>query len=142
VLNDGQRRRLATTLQMAEERLLELQRRLVGESPRPRLLDIEDDLSDAERAFVAAKITEVLRLTAATSERLELHRRWQSLRRAIIGTLSISWAGLQEAKAKALQAYGDTDPRLEDILDPLIDRIADEMTDICEALAHGDRPAD
>jgi len=137
MLNEAQLRHVSVALRLAEERLLDLQRRL-NDKPAGQLLYVEDDLSDVERARIAEKISDLLRQIVVARQHLALTPGWQSLRRTIAGALSVTWADLQDVKAGPLSAYGETDPQLKDILDPIIDRIADGLSEICKALAGDD----
>jgi len=133
MLNEGQRRHVSATLRVAEERLLDLQRRL-DDAHSGHLLHVENDLGETERVLVAEKIADLLRQLAAAGHRLALTTGCQSLRHVVMGTLSVTWTDLQDAKTGPLSAYGDTDPRLKDVLDPLIDCVADDVMEICQAL--------
>jgi len=135
MLNEGQRRHLSATLRVAEERLLTLQQRLQQEAPHHTLAEIDDDLSATERPLVLHTITHVLRLIAEASTTFHLSPTHQSLRRRVVAELSITWADLQGATSTHLRAYGTTDPRLRDVLDPLLERIADSLLDLCTALS-------
>jgi len=137
MLNEGQLRHLSATLRLAEERLLDLQRRL-NDGRVGQLLTIDNDLSAAERAIVSEKIAALLRQIADAGARLALTPGWQSLRRALVGTLSVMWADLQDAKSGSLSAYGETDPRLPAMLDPLIERIAEGLLELCQVLSRGE----
>jgi hypothetical protein len=138
MLNDAQHRHLSVVLQIAEERLLNLQRQLSGNAPVPKLLEIENDLTETERGVVVEKISELLRLIASLSERFSVTARSRSLRHGLDATLSIMWADLQDVKAKALHNYGEADPRLGEQLDPLVDKIADGLLEICRAIGSSD----
>jgi hypothetical protein len=137
MLNEAQHRHLSVVLQIAEERLLNLQRQLSGNAPVPKLLEIENDLSETERGFVGEKISELLRLIAGLSERFAVTARSRSLRHGLDATLSIMWADLQDVKARALRNYGEADPRLGEHLDPLVDSIADGLLEICRLIDLG-----
>lgn len=138
MLNEGQRRHLSATLRLAEDRLLDLQRQLKDGYPG-RLLTIDADLTPAERAIVEANIVDLLQQIADAGQRLGVTPGWQSLRRAVVGTLSVIWADLQDAQSASLNAYGETDPRLPAILDPLIERMADELIELCRILDENER---
>jgi len=91
-------------------------------------------VSDAERVAVTRRIDEALQLIADLGQQWKLAARSQSLRQTLIGTLSVTWADLQDAKAQALRRYGETDPRLGGTLDPPIDHIADILLAICRTV--------
>jgi hypothetical protein len=135
MLNKSQRRRVSAILHVTEERLLGFQEQLSSGRPSPVLLDIENDLSEWERALVARKISQILVLIADLRERLALSPAWQSLRRALIGSLTLTSVGLQDAKAAALRAYGEADPQLAPTLDPSVDALIDELDEICRSLS-------
>jgi hypothetical protein len=135
MLNQSQRRRLSTVLGLTEERMLELRRRLAGGEPRPCILEIDNDLTDRERAAAEEKIDALLDLIRNASAQLALDRRRQSLRAMLFAVLSLSWATLQEAKASGLRAYGETDPRLKELLDPMIDRIGAAVMELVRNLS-------
>jgi hypothetical protein len=137
MLNEAQHRHLSVVLQIAEERLLNLQRQLNGNAPPAKLLEIENDLTERERALVGEKIAELLRLIASLSERFAVTAGSRSLRHGLDATLSIMWADLQDVKARALRNYGDTAPRLREQLDPLVDKIADGLLEICRVIDLG-----
>jgi hypothetical protein len=137
MLNEAQHRHLSAVLQIAEERLLNSQRQLSGNASAAKLLEIENDLTETERALVVEKISELLRLIASLSERFSVTARSRSLRHGLDATLSITWADLQDAKAAALRSYGETDPRLGEHLDPLVDKIADGLLEICRVIDIG-----
>jgi hypothetical protein len=137
MLNEAQHRHLSVVLQIAEERLLNLQRQLSGNAPAAKLLEMENDLTETERAFVVEKISELLRLIAGLSDRFSVTARSRSLRHGLDATLSITWADLQDVKGRALRSYGETDPRLGEHLDPLVDSIADGLLEICRVIDTG-----
>ena len=135
MLNEAQHTHLSVVLRIAEERLLNLQRQLTGDSSAAKLSETKNDLTETERALVTEKITELLRLIAGLSYRFSVTARSRSLRHALDATLSITWADLQDVKEKALRNYGDTDPRLSEQLDPLVDKIADGLLEICRVVS-------
>ena len=137
MLNEAQHRHLSIVLQIAEERLLNLQRQLSGNAPAAKLLDIANDLTETERVVVVEKISELLRLITGLSDRFSLTARSGSLRHGLDATLSITWADLQNVKERALRSYGETDPRLGEHLDPLVDSIADGLLKICRVMDIG-----
>jgi hypothetical protein len=138
MLNEAQHRHLSVVLETTEQRLLNLQRQLKGDASAAKLLETENDLTGVQGALVGEKIAELLRLIASLSDRFSVTRRSWSLRQGLYATLSIMWADLQDVKAMALRNYGDTDPRLGEQLDPLIDKIADGLLEICRAIDSGD----
>ena len=137
MLNEAQHRHLSVVLQIAEERLLNLQRQLSDNAPAAKLFEIENDLTETERAFVVQKISELLRLIASLSERFSVTARSRSLRHGLDATLSVTWADLQDVKERALRGYGETDPRLGEHLNPLVDSIADRLLEICRVIDTG-----
>jgi len=134
MLNEGQLRHLSATIRVVEERLTDLQQQLNAGAPKQTLLELEDDLSDAERAFVAKKMDELLGLIADVTQQFSLNPEWRSLRRALVASLSIAWSDLRDATAAAMRGYGDIDPRLHESLDPLIERLCDRTLEICRRL--------
>ena len=54
MLNEAQHRHVNVTLRMAEEHLLDLRRQVAGGCSQGDLFSVENDLTDAERAFVLA----------------------------------------------------------------------------------------
>jgi hypothetical protein len=141
MLNESQRRRVSAILRVTEERLLNFQEQLSGARPSQALLDIENDLSEWERAVVGKKVSQMLLLIAEVRERFDLTPSWQSLRRALIGGLTLTSVGLQDAKAAALRAYGEAAPQLAPTLDPLIDGVIDGLAEICRILGTDACPA-
>ena len=137
MLNEAQHRRLSVVLETAEQRLLNLQRQLNGDASAAKLLETENDLTETERALVGEKIAELLRLTASLSDRFSVTARSRSLRHGLYATLSITWADLQDVKERALRNYGERDPRLSEQLDPLVDKIADGLLEICRVIDLG-----
>jgi len=123
-------------MRVAEERLHNLQRLMRTGGECQRLLEVEDDLTQVERTMVAEKLTELLRRIADLGTQLSLSPEWCSLRRTLAASLSVTWADLQNVKAAALGAYGKPDPRLREGLDPLIDRIADGLVEICRTIGN------
>jgi hypothetical protein len=119
---------------VAEKRLPNLGQRLTDELPPTALLDFQNDLSSREPALVKGELAEVLQLIANTSRWLGLTVGRESLRQMLVGHSSVTWAELQDAKTSRLRAYGETDQRLKEGLDPVIDRIADTLLRVCRAL--------
>jgi len=138
MLNEAQLRHLSAVMRVVEERLTDLQLQLNGDAPKRTLLELGDDLRDAERAFVAEKIAELLALITAVTQQFSLNPKWRSLRRTLVASLSIVWGDVRDVTATAMGGYGDTDPRLHESLDPLIERICDTTLEICRRLREGE----
>ncbi len=134
MLNEAQLRHLSTVMRVVEKRLMDLQQQLNTGAPKSTLIELEDDLSDAERAFVAEKTTELLEVIADVAQHFRLSSEWRSLRRAMVASLSITWADLRDANTTAMRSYGETDPRLPESLDPLIERLCEGALEILRRL--------
>jgi hypothetical protein len=129
-LNESQRRALAITLRLLEERLAEIravidhgEEGVLYRRPRPpfdreqaaRIEHLQADLGDAIRRAAAA---------------FDLPRDEQNPASRIVALLGMSWQSLGEMDARGMRAYGETDPRLGEELDPLVQRLLDLVSEL------------
>ena len=123
LLNPGQRRAITTVLGSLEQCLNEVDEIL--ESPSIGVLFHRErpQLKGDQRAQVVATMGELRASIGLAAETLTLPREEQDPFRRIAGLLGVSWQSLGEIDAHHLVRYGNAGPGLEEVVNPLVDRL-------------------
>ena len=124
-LNDSQRRALSITLRLLEERVTTIRDLLDREEsgalygrPRPRFSGEQTDQVEASLDQIDDEIRRAARIFGLPTEE-------RDTRGTIVALLAMSWQNLGEIDARGMRAYGETDPGLGGVLDPIIRRLMD-----------------
>ncbi len=137
LLNEKQKRSVAVTLRLFEERLTEVERLLTVQE-RGVLYERVAHFSPRQQEKMRALIDEARGVIQDMAREFELERDIQNPARRIFGLLSITWESLEELHSKPLKAYGAVDPRLPEVIDPLAEKLARLAVEIRRAAAHGE----
>ena len=124
LLNTAQRNSLTIGLRAFEMHLRQADAWLRGEEERGILYRRNIHLPPEQRAVARAQIAAALAQIAALAERFDLAAVEDDLGAAIAAQLSVDWANLSDVRAAKLRRYGEVDPRLADLLDADVDRLA------------------
>ncbi len=135
LLNENQKRSVAVTLRLFEERLAEVERLLTVQE-RGVLYERVAHFSPRQQEKIRALIYEARRLIRDMAREFQLERDIQNPARRIFGLLSITWESLEELHSKPLKAYGAVDPRLPEVIDPFAEKLARLAVEIRHAAAH------
>ena len=122
LLNENQKRSVAVTLRLLEERLVEVERLLTIQE-RGILYESIAHFSPRQIKLMRAYLAELRQEIAEMSRVFELGREMQDPARRIMGLMSVSWESLEELHGKPLRAYGAVDERLPAVIDPMADRL-------------------
>ncbi len=136
-LNESQRRALAITVRLVEERLSTIRDLLDREDggalyrrPAPRF-------TPEERARIDALLARMREVVVAIQEAFALPSEERDARGMIVALLSMSWQSLGEIDARGMRAYGDTDPELGPVLDPYVRELMDLALTLESAVSGG-----
>ena len=124
LLNTAQRNSLTIGLRSFEADLRRADAWLQGEEERGILYRRSLDLPPEGRAVARAQIAAALACIATLAERFDLAVTEDDLGATIAAQMSVDWANLCDARSAKLRRYGEVDPRLPDLLDADIDRLA------------------
>ncbi len=136
-LNEAQRRALAITVRLLEERLSTIRDLLdrddggvLYERQRPRF-------TPEETARIEALLARMHGVIASVGEAFALPREERDARGMIVALLAMSWQSLGEIDARGMRAYGETDPALGRELDPYVRELMDLVLALETAVAGG-----
>lgn len=124
LLNTAQRSSLTIGLRAFEMHLRQADAWLQGSEERGILYHRSLRLPPEQRAAARAQIAAALAQIAALAERFDLAAVEDDLGAAIAAQLSVDWANLSDVRSAKLRRYGEVDPRLTDLLDAVVDRLA------------------
>ena len=134
-LNQSQERALAITLRLLEERISAIRDLMDREDggvlyrrPRPCF-------TPEEAARIDGLIAGLREGIATVAEAFVLPREERDPRGMIVALLAMSWQSIAEMDARGMHAYGDTDPRLGEALDPHVRRLMDLVLELEAAVA-------
>ena len=141
-LNQSQERALAITLRLLEERISAIRDLMDREDggvlyrrPRPAF-------TPGEAARIDRLMAGIHEVIASIAEAFVLPREERDPRGMIVALLAMSWQSIGEMDARGMHAYGDTDPRLSEVLDPHVGRLMDLVLELEAAVvAAGDDDA-
>ena len=136
LLNPEQFRSVEITLRMFEENLRLISTWLDGKEDNGILYRGELNFPSGHRKAVRQYIDAALNQIAILARILELQPEEKDITGMIRGKLAESWANLIDSKSGNLNRYGDVDPRVESLLDPVILRLS-ELAKELETLFEG-----
>ena len=117
ILNSSQTRSVTITLRLLEERLAEVERLLTVDE-RGILYTRVAHFLPRQCEQMRALINELRATIKTVAENFHLPREDYDPARRMIGLLNITWESLEEMDAAGLKAYGQTDARLPELLEP------------------------
>ncbi len=124
LLNTAQRSSLTVGLRAFEMHLRQADAWLQGEEERGILYRRSINRPPDQRAAARKQIAAALAQIAALVERFGLAATEDDLGTTITSQMSVDWANLCDTRSDKLRRYGEVDPRLPDLLDADIDRLA------------------
>lgn len=125
-LNDSQRRALAVTLHIVEQRLLEIER-LLDDPPSGRMQRVQHDLSASRIVELRCHAAEARARIESIADCFDLEPARLSIRRQLAAVLSISWANLEDARPAGLSRYGPVYPAVAEALDEPLAALSELM---------------
>jgi hypothetical protein len=141
LLTEGQRRHLVASLGRVERHLHELQA-LLGDraAAAPELAEgAERELPAAARAAVRQPIADAMATLGALGSSFALTARRRSRFASMQAMVIASVVLIEDASSRHLAAYGPVDPRLPAVLDPMLDRLREQLMAVATALQTGTR---
>ena len=121
-LNWSQRNVLATSLELLERSLDEIER-LLDSPPAGLTYAIEVDFRPATARQIRERCRDIRGEIAEIVTAFELsQRRWDG-RRMIDAEMSAAWSNLEELRLPGLRRYGAVDPALTETLVPRLERL-------------------
>jgi hypothetical protein len=134
-LNESQARALAITLRLVEERLAAI-RAILERDERGRLYRRLRPRFTAEQAARIERLMAGLDASiAAAADAFGLQCEDRDANGIMVAMLAMSWQSLGEMDTRGMRAYGDTDPQLDDLLDPAVERMLGLVRELELALA-------
>lgn len=138
-LNPHQQRAVAVTLRLLEERLADIER-VIAADECGILYERVATFTPTQRARMR-EISNALRgQIRRLAEEFHLPRETQNARPYIVGTVSLLWESVEEIRSRKLKSYGEVDPQLQQILDPMLQCIIRLLFDLrATAQGNGER---
>lgn len=141
LLNVAQHAALAVVLCYLEQSLRQAETWLQGQQTTGILYRTSVQLSAERRAAVSARIAEALEGIARLAERFSLQPVDEPLENKIASEMSINWANLVDTRSDKLGRYGSVDPKLQELLDPEIEHLAQLALEIASLAREGTEEA-
>jgi hypothetical protein len=135
-LNENQERAVGVTLRLLEERLKRIEQ-VIDADEEGILYRRVARISPAEREKMRALLMAMREQIRRAAEQFHLRKEEQNAAREIVGTLSLAWESLEDARPRKLGAYGAVDPALKDTLDPILQQLIRLLFEL-EDVARGD----
>lgn len=137
VLNPNQRRHFEVLFARLEDSLEKVSALLeTGEEQRRLLTTAHHDVPPAFHAHAAPVIAELRHRIADLATRLSLQPRTVSIARVIGASLNAEAIRLEDSLSPQLRGYGDLHASVPEQLDPVIERMAGELSGLVAALHH------
>jgi hypothetical protein len=124
LMNPAQRASVTITLKLMEENLRQAYQWLNTPEFEGILFRRGTSLTEEQRTKILEEIAEGLDLIAQMAGYFDLQPIDEDLGAAIRGQMSADWANLMDTRAKKLARFGKVEPRLAQVLDPGIERLA------------------
>ena len=124
LLNTAQHAALAIALCYLEQSLRQAEMWLQGRQITGILYRTSLRLSAERRAAILACIAEALEGVSRLAERFNLRPVDEPLENKIAAEMSINWANLIDTRSDKLRRYGPVDPKLQELLDPDMEHLA------------------
>jgi hypothetical protein len=140
LLTEGQRRHLVASLGRIERHLHELQA-LLGDRVGPGSGFAEGHggkLPAAARVAVRQPIGDAMATLGELGSRFGLTARQRSRFSSMQAMVIASVVLIEDASSRHLAAYGPVDPRLPDLLDPMLERLRAQLMAVAGALQERD----
>jgi len=141
-LTESQRRIIASSLQVVEERVV-ASRRLLARQDVPRALVIyRDQYDDAQAERLIAALDAFQRIMNEIADRAGVLPARESIRRRLSANMSSAWEIIEDLRSNRLKGYGAVHPQLPGELDPLVDEASRLIREFLDVLRAGhERPA-
>lgn len=123
-MNPSQRRSVANTLRMFEESLRNADAWLDGGEVTGILYHQRLDLSADRRQAAQQRIKVALDQIAALVLEIDLEQEQEDMSGLIRADMSLSWANLLDLQSEKLRRFGEVDPKLKVVLDPILLQLA------------------
>jgi hypothetical protein len=134
-LNESQHRALSITLRLLEQRLATISDLIEREEggilyrrPRP-------GFSADQSARVESLMSEIRDQIRRAAETFDVPCEERDAQATIVAVLAMSWQRLGEIDARGMRAYGETDPGLAGVLDPIVRTLMDLLIELESTVA-------
>lgn len=128
LLNESQRRSLATVARRVELAAWHLEERLLrGTPPQLALTRFTDPPDSAQRAALLRLAQHVRQEVAALASDYHLAVAEESFVRSTRGEFTLLWCDLEDSRPQKLQRYGAINPQADEVLGPPIQRLIELM---------------
>ncbi len=137
ILNATQRRHFEVLFARLEDSLEKVSALLdTGDEQRRLLTTVHHDVPPAFHAHAAPVIAELRHRIADLATQLSLEPRTVSIARLIGASLNAEAIRLEDSLSPQLRGYGALDASVPEQLDPVIERMAGELSGLVTALHH------
>ncbi len=128
LLNESQRRSLATVARRVELAAWHLEERLLRETPpQLALTRFTDPPDSAQRAALLCLVRHVRQEVADLAADYHLAVAEESFVRSTMGEFTLLWCDLEDSRPQKLQRYGNINPQADEVLGPPIQRLIELM---------------
>jgi hypothetical protein len=136
LLNEAQRGRIVTVLRSLELDLAEARAALAAEPQEGILYHMRLSTPPDRCAAILAQVEAARTEIAALARKLDLPVTQQDPATQLAATFSVDWADLVDSRSATLRRYGTVNPRLAELIDEPLERLAGRASTI----AHLFRP--
>ena len=134
-LNESQRRAIAVSLRLLEERLSAIGDLLERDEGGTLYRRARPRMTPEQAAAIAGLLAEIRGRVDAAAGTFRLPAETRDAKATIVALLAMSWQNLGEIDARGMRAYGEVDPALPGLLDPMVQRLMDLVFALEEAVA-------
>lgn len=135
LLNPAQKNALRISLMLVEKGMLEVDRLLSAGEHQGLLFTITDDLAEDAKEALRQLIHEVREIIQELKDRFQLEMEVTAISRTIFGKAPLLWEMVKDTDASRLRGYGEIDPRLQEVLDPPLERLSDLLLEMHQVVA-------
>ena len=133
-LNQSQRRAIAVSMRLLEERLSVIRDMLDRDDGGTLYRRARPRMTPEQGATVAALMAEIRGRVDDVAATFRLSSEDRDAKATIVALLAMSWQNLGEIDSRGMRAYGEVDPALPDLLDPMVQRLMDLVFALEEAV--------
>jgi hypothetical protein len=126
-LSANHRRSISSVLHLVDKALGEWDAWIDGPSPPGAMYQPRDTLSPSQKKALRRKMSVVRNLILQLRDDLRLEPARPAASRLIVGQATVLWEMLAELNARSLQGYGRVPEELQRYLDPIGEKLTNEM---------------
>jgi hypothetical protein len=131
-LSENHRRSISVSLQLLDQALCEWDDWSKGRVRKGVIYPQEDTFSSQEKNELQCRIANVRHLILRLRDDLQLDAKIVATSQSIVGQAAVLWEMLTGLNTQGLQGYGRVPEDLSRYLDPIGDKLAEEMNEVAK----------